>query len=82
MAGTVFACCTDHRRATLRTTPSLNGIDFLEVADLAPVELDADEAAEYASLPVAERDRLLWERRLSVTFVNPLTAQHKAALTR
>ena len=59
----------------------LNGIDFLEVADLAPGELDADEAAEYASLPVAERDRLLWERRLSVAFVNPLTAQHKAALT-
>ena len=81
MAGTVFSCCTDHRRATLRTTPSLNGIDFLEVADLAPGELDADEAAEYASLPVAERDRLLWERRLSVAFVNPLTAQHKAALT-
>ena len=49
MAGTVFSCCTDHRRATLRTTPSLNGIDFLEVADLAPGELDADEAAEYAS---------------------------------
>jgi hypothetical protein len=81
MAGTVFSCCTDHRRATLRTTPGLNGIDFLEVADLAPGELDADEAAEYASLPVAERDRLLWERRLSVAFVNPLTAQHKAALT-
>ena len=53
--------------------PALNGIDFLEVADLAPGELDADEAAEYASLPVAERDRLLWERRLSVAFVNPLT---------
>ena len=81
MAGTVFFCCTDHRRATLRATPSLNGIDFLEVADLAPGELDADEAAEYASLPVAERDRLLWERRLTVTFVNPLTAQQTTALT-
>jgi hypothetical protein len=81
MAGTVFFCCTDHRRATLRTTPNLNGIDFLEVDDLAPGELDPDEAAEYASLPLDERDRLLWQRRLTITFVNPLTAQHKTALT-
>ena len=34
----------------------------------------------YASLPVAERDRLLWERRLTVAFVNPLTASAGAAL--
>jgi uncharacterized phage protein gp47/JayE len=81
MAGTVFFCCTDHRRATLRATPDLNGIDFLEVDDLKPAELDADEAAEYASLPVKERDRLLWQRRLTVTFVNPLTNDHKAALS-
>jgi hypothetical protein len=81
MAGTLFFCCTDHRRATLRTTPNLNGIDFLEVANLEPGELDTDEAAEYASLPVTERDRLLWERRLSITFVNSLTAQQKTALT-
>ena len=45
MAGTRLLCCDDRRRATLRTTPALNGIDFLEVADLAPAELDADEAA-------------------------------------
>jgi hypothetical protein len=81
MAGTVFFCCTDHRRSTLRTTLNLNGIDFLEVADLKPSELDTDETAEYASLPVAARARLLGQRRLSVTFVNPLTDQHKAALT-
>ena len=81
MAGTVFFCCTDHRRATLRTTPNINGIDFLEVDDLKPAELDTDEAADYAALPVKQRDRLLWQRKLTVTFVNPLTADHKAVLT-
>jgi hypothetical protein len=81
MAGTVFFCCTDHRRATLQTTPDLNGIDFLEIDNLKPGELDADEAAEYASLPVKQRDRLLWQRKLTVTFVNALTAAQKAVLT-
>ena len=81
MAGMLFFCCTESRRATLRTTPSQNGIDFLEVADLDPAELDADEAAEYGSLPAATRGRLLWQRRLTITFVNPLTARHTSALT-
>ena len=42
MAGTPFLCCSDHRRAALEEKPALNGIDFLEVADLSPAELDAD----------------------------------------
>jgi hypothetical protein len=81
MPGTPFLCCSDHRRAALEEKPALNGIDFLEVADLAPVELDADEAALYAALPAAERDRLLWQRRLTLTFVNPLLPAHLAVLT-
>jgi len=80
MPGTVFLCCSDHRRAALRQRPVLNGIDYLEVDDLAPAELDPDEAAEYAALPVTERDRLLWQRRLSVFFVNPLLPAHLAAV--
>jgi hypothetical protein len=81
MAGTVYFCCTDLRRAAVQGHATLNGIDYLEVADLAPAELDAAEAAEYAALPASERDRLLWQRRLTVVFVNPLTGQQTAALT-
>ena len=81
MSGTPFLCCSDHRRAALEEKPALNAIDFLEVADLAPAELDADEAALYAALPAAERDRLLWQRRLTLTFVNPLLPAHLAVLT-
>lgn len=81
MAGTVYFCCTDRRRASLRGAPSLNGMDYLEVADLTPAELSAEEAAEYAALPANERDGLLWQRRLTVVFVNPLSAQHAAGLT-
>jgi hypothetical protein len=80
MAGTVFLCCSDHRRAALQQRPALNGIDYLEVDDLAPADLDPDEAAEYAALPVGERDRLLWGRQLSVFFVNPLLPAHLAVL--
>jgi hypothetical protein len=81
MSGTVFTCCTDHRRAALQDTPALNGIDFLEVDDLLPAELPPDEAAEFAALPMALRGRLLWQRKLTVTFVNPLLPAHLAALT-
>lgn len=81
MAGTVFRCCDDHRRAALQEEPALNGIDYLEVADLAPAELDAAGAAEYASLPNVQRDRLLWQRRLTLFFVNPLLPSHLAVLT-
>ena len=81
MSGTTFLCCSDSRRAALQKRPALNGIDYLEVDDLAPAELDAKEAAEYASLPVGQRDRLLWERRLTLFFVNPLRPEHLAVLT-
>jgi hypothetical protein len=81
MAGTVFLCCTDHRRAALQATPALNGIDFLDVSDLLPADLDPLEAALFAALPVNERDRLLWQRKLTVFFVNPLRPVHVAALT-
>ena len=81
MSGTVFLCCDDHRRAALQATPALNGIDFLEVNDLLPVDLDPLEAALFAALPPSERDRLLWQRRLTIVFVNSLTPAHLAALS-
>jgi hypothetical protein len=81
MAGLRYLCCSDARRAALEQRPDLNGIDYLEVGDLDPTELDAAEAAEYAALPVAERDRLLWQRRLELFFVNPLLPVHLASLT-
>lgn len=81
MAGTVYLCCTDQRRAALDGHATLNGIDYLEVADLVPSELDTEEAAEYAALPATERDRLLWQRRLTVVFVNPLTVAQSGLLT-
>src|SRR5262249_38188853 len=81
MAGLRYLCCSDARRAALEQRPDLNGIDFLEVGDLDPTELDPAEAAEYAGLPVPDRDRLLWQRRLEVFFVNPLLPAHLASLT-
>jgi hypothetical protein len=81
MTGTVFLCCTDGRRAALQRQPSLNGIDYLEVADLEPGDLDAAEAAVFAALPLAQRPRLLWQRKLTVAFVNPLLPEHVARLT-
>jgi len=82
MSGTggAFLCCTDGRRAALAARPDLNGIDFLEVDDLSPADLDPVESALYASLPASERDQLLWERRLTVQFVNPLLPAHLASL--
>lgn len=80
MAGIRYFCCTDARRAALQAVPALNGIDFLEVDDLLPGDLDAAEAAEYASLPANERDRLLWQRKLTVQFVNPLLPAQTAVL--
>ena len=41
MAGLRYLCCSDARRAALEQRPDLNGIDFLEVGDLDPAELDA-----------------------------------------
>src|SRR5262249_60471908 len=82
MAGLRYLCCSDARRAALEQRPDLNGIDFLEGDDLDPTELDPAEAAGYAALPVAERDRLLWQRRLEGFFVNPLLAAHLPSRTR
>ena len=76
-----FLCCSDHRRAALQDDVGLNGIDYLDVSDLAPGDLVGAEAAEYAALPANQRDRLLWQRRLTVFFVNPLLPAHLAVLT-
>jgi len=81
MSGTRFLCCTDARRAALQSRPELNGIDYLEVSDLAPADLDANEAAEFASLPAGKKASRLWQRKLTVHFVNPLSAEHLAALS-
>ena len=59
----------------------MNGIDYLEVGDLAPADLDAIEAAEFASLPAGKKAAKLWQRKLTVHFVNPLLPEHLAALT-
>src|SRR5678815_3917985 len=81
MSGTRFLCCTDARRAKLQARPDLNGIDYLEVADLLPADLDPIEAAEFAALPPGKRPARLWQRKLTVFFVNPLLADHLALLT-
>ena len=81
MSASAFFCCDDRRRAALQEVPALNGIDFLEVSDLLPADLDPIEAAQYASMPVNQRDSLLWQRKLEVFFVNPLTPAQSAALT-
>ena len=81
MSGTRFLCCTDARRAALQARPELNGIDYLEVSDLAPADLDPVEAAEFASLPPGKKASRLWQRKLTVFFVNPLRPEHLAAIT-
>src|SRR5690349_8946839 len=81
MSASAFFCCDDRRRAALQEVPALNGIDFLEVSDLLPTDLDAIESAQYASMPANQRDALLWQRKLTVVFVNPLTPAQSAALT-
>lgn len=79
----VFRCVdADARRAVVAATPALNAIDWLEVADLVPAELPPAQQAAYASLPSGpQREQLLWQRKLTVHFVNDLTATHQAALT-
>ncbi|TYB39680.1 putative baseplate assembly protein [Micromonospora sp. AP08] len=70
------------RRAAVAAKPQLNAVDWLEVADLVPGELPPAQQAEYASMPPGpQRDQLLWQRKLTVHFVNPLTATHQAALS-
>lgn len=75
-----YFCCDRFRRNAVDAHPTLNAIDYLEVADLSPAELDAAELTEYNARPANERDRLLWQRKLTLHFVNPLTPQHVAGL--
>ena len=75
-----FSCCDDRRRAALLGHASLNGIDDLEVGDLDVNQLDAADAQLYQTLPPSRREVLRWQRRLTLTFVNPLTGAQKAAL--
>ena len=81
MSGARYACCDELRRASVEGHATLNAIDYLEVADLVPAELDAAELAEHNALPPAQRGRLLWQRKLTVHFVNALTPQHLAGLS-
>ena len=76
-----YFCCDELRRNAVAGHPTLNAIEYLEVGDLVPAELDAAELARYNALPASERDQLLWQRRLTVVFVNPLTAEHIAGLS-
>ncbi|MCD4525972.1 putative baseplate assembly protein [Nocardioides sp. cx-173] len=79
----VFRCLdAEVRRAAIAATPALNAIDWLEVADLVPTELPPAQQAAYSSLPPGpQREQLLWQRKLTVRFVNDLTATHQAGLS-
>ncbi|HJP89018.1 MAG TPA: putative baseplate assembly protein [Candidatus Limnocylindrales bacterium] len=74
----VFACCDERRRATLLGHPVLNGIDDLRVDDLAFPDLDPDDQARYLALPASRRAEILWQRKLTIRFVNPLTPAQAA----
>lgn len=77
-----FSCSNDRRRAAIIGHPTLNAIDYLEIADLAVAELDAAEQTEFALLPAGPgRDRLLWHRRIGLHFINPLTPEQLAGLS-
>ncbi len=80
MTAVQYACADDLRRTAVEGHPTLNAIDYLEVGDLAPGDLEAAEQAEYAALPPSRRAQLLWQRRLTVHFVNALTAEQLAGL--
>ena len=75
-----YLCCDRFRRNAVDRHATLNGIDWIEVGDLVRAELDAAEQAEHDALPPSQRGPLLWQRRLTVHFINPLTAQHIAGL--
>ena len=79
--GTVFLCCTDHRRAALQEQPSLNGIDYLEVGDLEPGDVSGAETTELNALLPADRAERLAQRRLTIAFVNPLLPAHLSTLS-
>lgn len=60
------------RRNALKGRLDLNGIDYIEVEDLSDSGLSGIEKEEYDRLPPAHRERLLWQRRLKVHFINNL----------
>jgi len=76
-----YYCCDELRRQRVAGHATLNGVEYLEVADLASTELDEADLARFTALPLGERDQLLWQRRLTLHFVNPLTVQHLAGLS-
>jgi len=77
-----FACCDEVRRNAVSGHATLNAIDYIVVGDLSSSELDSQQLAEYNALPAGPpRDRHLWQRRLSLHFVNPLLPQHVAGLS-
>jgi hypothetical protein len=80
MSAVQYACADELRRTAVEGHPTLNAIDYLEVGDLAPGDLDAADQAEYGTLPPSRRAQLLWQRKLTVHFVNPLTAEQLAGL--
>ena len=75
-----FVCCDEQRRAAIDGHPTLNGIDDLEVDDLAVGELDAAETSQYLGAPPSRRDVIRWQRKLLIRFINPLTPTQVAAL--
>jgi Baseplate J-like protein len=83
MDSLLFRCAdAEVRRAAVAGVPALNAVDWLEVADLLPAELPPAQQAAYAAMPSGPgRDQLLWQRKLVVHFVNPLSPVHAAALT-
>ena len=76
-----YFCCDRFRRNAIDAHPTLNAIDYLEVSDLAAAELSATELVEFNALPANQRDRLLWQRKITLHFVNPLTPQQVAGLS-
>jgi len=79
----VFHCAdANARRSAVAKQHDLNAIDWLEVADLEPVQLPGDEKAQYDALPDGpQRNQMLWQRKLVIHFVNPLTPDHVTALS-
>jgi hypothetical protein len=75
-----YLCCDRFRRNAVDRHARLNGIDWIEVGDLVRAELDAAEQAEHDARPASRRGPLLWQCRLTVHFINPLTAEHIAGL--
>ena len=76
-----YSCCDRFRRNAIDAHPTLNAIDWIEVGDLVRNDLNAAEQGQFDSLPPRLRGPLLWQRKLTVGFVNPLSGQHAGGLT-